>query len=253
MNRAALLLLAAATVLCAGCLNDHHPPGVEGTGAQVPLLMIGNSHTSFNNLPGMLEEMVRTAHPAESVDAIVAPGWMFLDERISDQPSLALLRGQDWSYVVLQAQRYFLVTRPQPPTTDAEAFVRMARERHAVPILFPEWPRLGIDETMIIYDIMVSIAQKEPACVAPVGQAFDLSMSRHPGIGLHASDGNHSNSAGALLAALVLFATVTGVTPLDAPNVSGPVSNADQALLRQVAEDTVQAWPPRAWCPDDPY
>jgi hypothetical protein len=120
--------------------------------------------------------------------------------------------------------------------------------------MFPEWPRAGVDETMRIYNLHVTIAQDDPACVAPIGQAWDLSLERHPGIGLHASDGNHSNPAGAFLTALVLQATMTGASPLDVPVLDGFGVDADvQALLRQVAADTVQAWPPRQWCPDDPY
>jgi hypothetical protein len=132
--------------------------------------------------------------------------------------------------------------------------VRMAREQHAVPIMFPEWPRRGVDETLYIYDIHASIAQAEPACVAPIGQAWDLSLSRHPDLALHASDGNHSNPNGAFLAALVLHATITGASPLDAPTLAGfGVDAGTQALLRAVADDTVRDWPPRQWCPDDPY
>lgn len=253
MNRGTLMMLAAATLLLAGCIGSDEAQ-VKGTDADVALLMMGNSHTSSNNLPGMLEAMVASARSGETVDAVVAPGWMFLDERYHHEPSLALLRVQDWSFVILQAQKYSSSGCCFYSTEEAKALVRIAREQNAVPIMFPEWPRLGIDETMRIYDLHVSIAQAEPACVAPIGQAWDLSLQRHPGIRLHAADGNHSNAAGAFLAALVLFTTVTGASPLDAPVllVSGVPADT-QALLRTVAADTVATWPPREWCPDDPY
>lgn len=31
---------------------------------------------------------------------------MFLDERLSDASSMTLLRSQNWSFVILQAQKY---------------------------------------------------------------------------------------------------------------------------------------------------
>ena len=137
-------------------------------------------------------------------------------------------------------------------TAEAEAFVRMAREQHAVPIMFPEWPRLGIDETQRIYDLHVSIAQQEAACVAPIGQAWDLALARDTTLVLHAPDGNHSNPAGAFLAALILYATISGESPLAVPPLPQlPVDEGTQAFLRGIARETVLAWPPRAWCPAD--
>jgi hypothetical protein len=254
--RSGLTVLLA--VLVAGCGSPLDDAGqgsaTYGSDADVPLLFMGNSHSSLNNLQGMVEAVVGAARSGETVEAIEAPGWMFLDERYRDTPSRALLRHQDWSFVVLQAQKYSTTGCCVYSTEEAEALIRMAREQNAVPILFPEWPRAGVDETMTIYDLHVSIAQQEPACVAPVGQAWDLSLERHPDLVLHASDGNHSNPAGAFLAALILSATMTGASPLDAPVLDGfGVSAETQALLREVAADTVAAWPPRQWCPDDPY
>jgi len=215
---------------------------------------MGNSHSSVNDLQGMVVQMVYAANPVESVAAVEAPGWMFLEDRLHHEPSIIVLESQDWSFVVLQAQKYSTSGCCTYSTAEAEALIRMARVQNAVPIMFPEWPRLGVDETMTIYDLHVSIAQREPACVAPIGQAFDLALSRHPALVLHASDGNHSSPAGAFLASLVLMATITGSSPLDVPVLPEfGVDAATQALLRVAADDTVQAWPPRTWCPDDPY
>jgi hypothetical protein len=248
------LLLASA--LLAGCdgLNGPEPREVPGTDADVALLFIGNSHASLNGLPGMVEAIVAAAHSSETVGAVSAPDWMFLEDHYTNSTTLRLLGGQDWSFVVLQAQKYSTSGCCTYSTEEAKALIRMAREQRAVPILFPEWPRLGVDETYRIYDLHVSIASVEPACVAPIGQAWDLSLQRHPDLTLHAEDGNHSNPNGAFLAALILSSTMTGRSPLDAPTLANfEVSADDQALLKAVAADTVAAWPPRQYCPGDPY
>jgi hypothetical protein len=54
----------------------------------------------------------------------------------------------------------------------------MSRVQHAVPVMFPEWPLQNVAETQRIYGLHVSIAQAQPACVAPVGQAWDLALIR---------------------------------------------------------------------------
>jgi len=110
------------------------------------------------------------------------------------------------------------------------------------------------DQVRSNYNIHVSIARTTPACIAPIGQAWDLALARHPELSLYATDGNHSSPAGAFLTALVLLATITGASPLDMPPLAeSGVDEATQPLLRAVAADTVRDWPPRAWCPDDPY
>lgn len=225
------------------------PPAAHS--ADISVLMMGNSHTTVNELPQRLEAMLRAGLPGRSVAVTVAPGWMFLDERLADGPTLALLRSQRWTAVVLQAQKYSASGLYTYSTAEAQALVREAREKGALPVLFPEWPRRGVAETATIYDLHVSIARQQAACVAPVGQAWDLAQARHPTLILHASDGNHSAPAGAHLAALMLYATITGASPLGLPALAGDIDAAVQAQLGQVAADTAQAVPPRQHCPAD--
>jgi hypothetical protein len=255
------LLVIAALFLasCSGSGSDDSNPNSApslppATNADITLLFMGNSHTSFNNVPGMVAAMVRAARPGKSVAEVLAPGSMFLDERLNDAASVNLLRSQNWSFVILQAQKYSSSGQFEYSTAEAEELIRMARQSQAVPVMFPEWPRRSVDETQRIYDLHVSIAQRETACVAPIGQAWDLSFARNTSLALHAADGNHSNAAGAFFAALILFATITGTSPLELPALPQfPVDVSTQALLRATAAETVQVWPPRMWCPSDPF
>ncbi len=261
--RTLLAALALSLVACGG--GGGGGGGTQGGGvtsapptpptpvtADITLLFMGNSHTVVNDLNGMVADMVRAGKPGNSVAQVLAPGGMFLDERVHDAPSMDLLRVQNWSFVILQAQRYSSSGAFQYSTEEAKELVRMSRVQRAVPIMFPEWPRRGINETQRIFDLHVSIAQAEPACVPPIPQAFDLAAQRAPTLILHDSDGNHSAPAGAFLAALVLYATITGLSPLDLPALPQyPVSASVQATLRGIAAETVQTIPSRMWCPGD--
>jgi hypothetical protein len=219
---------------------------------EISLLFMGNSHTSYNNLTAMVVDMVRAATPGKTVSRVEAPGFLFLEERYRDPDTLALLRRQSWNFVILQAQKYSTSGLYDYSTDEAKALIRMSREQRAVPILFPEWPRKNIDETRRIYDLHAAIAQAEPACVAPIGQAWDLALSRYPTLPLHSADENHSAPAGAFLAALVLCATITGQSPLGVPPMPQyPVDLGLQETLRGIAAEAVQVVPPRMWCPAD--
>jgi hypothetical protein len=248
--------LAAAILLAAACSRDD--PAAEPVVyewdpvvADTTILFMGNSHSSVNELQAMVAAMVQASQPDRTVATKEAPGWMFLDQRLYDAASLSLLHSQDWSFVVLQAQKYSTSRTRNYSTDEASELVRQARAQRAIPILFPEWPLQGVDETMYIYRIHVSIAEVTPACVAPIGQAWDVALGRHPEIGLYADDGNHSSYPGAFLTALILATTMTGFPPASLPDLAVPLDPDTQAKLRAVASDTVRDWPPGALCPDD--
>jgi hypothetical protein len=255
MSVRALCVAFALLVFACGGSGDSQPdtPAPPPPAASdISLLFMGNSHTSVNGLTTMVADMVRAVNPGKTVTSVEAPGSMFLDERLNDAPTTTLLRSQSWSFVILQAQKYSSSGQFSYSTEEAKELVRISRRQRAVPVMFPEWPRRGIDETRRIYDLHTSIAQVEPACVAPIGQAWDLALARDPTLQLHAADGNHSAPAGAFLAALVLYATITGQSPLDLPPLPQiPVDASLQATLRGIAAETVQMVPPRMWCPGD--
>lgn len=230
------------------------PPPPPVVAADITMLFMGNSHTAVNDLTQMVAAMVRAGKPGKSVSVTVAPGWMFLEERIGDAESLNLLKSRNWTFVVLQAQKYSESGLYSYSTAEAEEFVRLSRAQRATPIMFPEWPRRGIDETQRIFDLHVSIARKEPACVPPIPQAWDIALARHPALRLHDSDGNHSAPAGAFLAALVIYATMTGLAPSALTDIGGFGIDAEtQAKLRAAADEAVRMVPPRQFCPADPF
>lgn len=228
------------------------PPPATGV-ADINLLFMGNSHTAYHFIPDQVAMMVRAARPGRTVAVTLAPGSMFLDEHAVNPGTTELLDHRRWSFVVLQAQKYSASGQFIYPIEGAVELARMARASGAVPVMFPEWPRRGVNETQRIFDLHVSIALREPACVAPVPQAWDLSAARHPALFLHDDDGNHSNPRGAFLAALVIATTITGVPPDTLPTLAiDGVDPDQQALLRRIVAETVLAYNPRQYCPADP-
>lgn len=253
----ALVLLLALAACGAGgggsgSSTTAEPPPPAGI-ADITLLFMGNSHTSYHSLPDTVAAMVRAARPGRTVAVTLAPGSMFLDEHAVNPGTLELLDHRRWSFVVLQAQKYSTSGLFSYPVDGAVDLARRARASGAVPVMFPEWPRRGVNETEHIFDLHISIAQREPACVAPVGQAWDLARARHPTLSLHDDDGNHSAPPGAYLAALLIATTITGVPPDTLPALDVRGVDADtQAILRRIAAETVLAYAPRRYCPADP-
>ena len=260
MRRLFLAALVFALAACGGSAggggSSQGPttPSPPSAGvADINLLFMGNSHTAYHFVPEQVQAMVRAARPGRTVAVTLAPGSMFLDEHAVNPGTTELLERRRWSFVVLQAQRYSSSGQFFYPIDAAVELARKARSSGAVPVMFPEWPRRGINETQRIFDLHVSIAQREPACVAPVPQAWDLAAARHPLLFLHDDDGNHSNPRGAFLAALVIATTITGVPPDTLPTLAiDGVDPEQQAMLRRIAAETVLAYNPRQYCPADP-
>lgn len=225
------------------------PPIVN---ADIKVLMMGNSHTVQGQLPARLEAMLRLGHPGKTVSVVVAPASLFLDEHLQNPSTLVLLKEQSWNYVILQAQKYSSSGQFKYSTSEAVALVGLARKSNAIPVLYPEWPRKGIAETNRILEQHIAIANAAPACIAPIGQAWDIALQRQPALPLHGDDGNHADPAGAHLTALVLYATLSGKSPNALPDISpSDISPALQQQLRLAAEDAVQANSPRKYCPLD--
>jgi hypothetical protein len=233
--------------------NTGTPTGSGTVSGDITLLFMGNSHTAFHDVPATVAALVRALRPGKTVGVANAPGSMFLEERLNDAATMQLLASRKWSAVVLQAQKISSSGLFVYSTSEAVALSRRVRDSGATPALFAEWPRAGIAETQTIYDIYVGIAKQAPACVAPIGQAWDLALARRPSLTLHDSDGNHAAPAGAFLAAVVIAATLTGDSPRGMPDivVSG-VDSGTQAFLRGIAAEATETTSPRLWCASAP-
>jgi len=210
------------------------------------ILFIGNSHSSSNDLPGLVATLIETGIPDTSVKSTAAGGWGFLDERLNDGKTNKTLISRPWTHVILQAQKYSSSGLYYYSTDAAQEWIRRIHAKNAIPIMFPEWPRKGnTEEGPRVHNLHVSIASKEPACVAPIGLAWEESIARKPELNLHAADGNHNNLTGALLTAFVFYEVITGQSAAELPyRADINVSEVVQEHLREVANYTVMSYPP---------
>ena len=205
------------------------------------ILFLGNSHSSYNDLPGLVSTLIESGDAGSTALAIPAPGWKFLDERLNDGVTLQSLNSRPWTHVILQAQKYSTSGRFTYPTQAAEEWIRRVKARNGLPVMFPEWPRRGnTEEGPRVHHLHLDIALREPACVAPIGLAWEESIAHHPGLELHAFDGNHSNLNGALLTAYVLYQVITLQDASMLPYIPEiDVNTQTQQNLRDIASSLV--------------
>jgi hypothetical protein len=211
------------------------------------VLVFGNSHAA--GFEPYLEEMLMLGQPDKSINVALAPGWRFLVDRVDDGITAETLEGNEWTHVVLQAQKYSTTQVTTYPTTAAEYWIRGAKIQGATPILFPEHPRRSAGwESSFLLDLHQDIAAREPACVAPTGPVWDEVLRRSSGLTLHSPDGNHASATGNFVNAAILYQIISGEPATSIPPLSTrPISDDIQRLIRETVATIVPTFSP---CPN---
>lgn len=230
--------------------------------ATTDVLFIGNSYTSANDLPGMLEALALslgdTLHCVSSTF-----GGATLAQHAGNAATLDLIAQGGWDFVVLQEQSQLPSFPDGQVAADffpaVGALVQAIREADgcAVPVLFMTWGRengdamncanwppvctyAGMQE--LLAERYLEAAVAESAWCAPVGLVWS-SVFSGAGVDLYAADGSHPSAAGSYLAAAAFYCALLGEDPTSA---SYDAALPDAALLREAAWN-VFVEEPAAW------
>ncbi|MAR47220.1 MAG: hypothetical protein CMA41_05390 [Euryarchaeota archaeon] len=217
------------------------------------VLTFGNSYTSANGLSSMLEELLRSANsPSNTSDftgggSTIANHWDDVNTSGSAQ-NLSLASGV-WDTVVVQDQSQipgFLRTHSdwlaskngsidlaERIDTEGAAMMLMMtwgrRSGDAMnPTLYPNYTVMQdrLEQGYIDYRDNISLSTSAEIYIAPVGLAFKhihdsiVASGGNPQsptstfYGLYSTDGSHPSTSGSYLTACVLFAALTGDSPV---------------------------------------
>jgi hypothetical protein len=246
-------IVLAAFVSCVGCQGQSdRPPAFATAGgasnaekvaaADVSILFVGNSHTSFHNLPDTVARLIAHRKPGTTVYAhTIMAG--HLDDAAKDPDCRAEIENRPWKFVVLQAQRISVSGKYNYSRTEGIDLAKQARARGATVLYYSEWglrdkPGDG-DRNEKIYREMAADAG---VGVAAVNRAWDLALAERPDLPLYAPDGNHQSAVGAFLTACVLYARLTGDSPAGLGDFPYPAAtDADRKFLADVAARAIAA------------
>jgi hypothetical protein len=201
--------------------GDGDPGDGDGDGDGEPVdapsvLMIGNSYTFANNLPGLLAAIAQASPTPLLTDSLATAGARVIDHL--GNPALPGLLAQEFDVVVIQGQSF-------EPILDYPIFQQGVVELAAMTgdarvLLYQTWPRkeghqdlIGLDMTAVeMWEGLASgyadAAVASESEVAPVGGAWMSALVLDPAIELYVSDGSHPSLAGSYLAGCVLFGKI---------------------------------------------
>lgn len=192
---------------------------------RIEVLFIGNSYTSSNGLPDMLERMARSDGYRVDV-AMVAPGGWTLADHLGSTETLEKIRGNEWEFVVLQEQSVI----PSLVDTRERQMYPAVRQLHeeikavgADTVLFMTWgrrdgfPSEGHRDFTSMQAALeagyLKIGNELNLAIAPVGVSWRNGLRSAPELDLWVEDGSHPNREGTYLAACVLYAVIFGQSP----------------------------------------
>jgi hypothetical protein len=201
------LPIAALLLLGPGC----SPATGSETPAGPAMLFIGNSLTYTNDLPSMVEKVAEAAGDSVRVGMSAGPNMAVVDHTVAGSEAIARIGEGDWAYVVLQ----------QGPTpagicrdTLVIAAMRLAPKIRAAggrPVLFLPWARRAFPQSLpTAGESATAAARAVGGAVVPVGIAWKKALDANRELPLYSGDGYHPAPAGTLLAALTIYARLSG-------------------------------------------
>ena len=210
-----------------------------GVGAQ-RVLLVGNSLTTANDLPAMVQSL-STGAGARRLEchAVAFPNYS-LEDHWNRGDAARTIAGGGWSAVVLQQgpsalpeSRLLLVDYARR----FDAVIRRAGARTALYMVWPAADRRGdFDAVSASY---AAAAGAVGGLLLPVGDAWRAAWRREPQLALYGADGFHPSREGSYLAAVVIDAGLADGSPVGLPALG--VLPARAALLQQAAADVMNA------------
>ncbi len=221
------------------------------------VLFIGNSYTIFNDLGGTLFPAISTSagYNIKTVKAIKS-SWYLIDSANPEDSNgvkvHAALASYDFDFIIAQEQSTCSVINPAKFYDGVRAINELAIKEGATTILYGTWGRKAghsflASNNLTTEQMMWKIAAAYAAIgeelgldVGNVGMAFFDVYANNPDIELYDPDKTHPSYAGSFLAAMTLFARMTGVDPTTIPyNGDGTITAEVAAILKEAARKAV--------------
>jgi hypothetical protein len=118
----------------------------------------------------------------------------------------------------------------------------IVRTKGAKPVFFMSWAYADKPEmTAQLAEAYTIAGNANNALVIPAGLAFARALAKQPEINLYAIDKRHPSAAGTYLASCVVFAALTGRSPVGNAYLAG-LDAQTTTFLQSIAWDTVQEY-----------
>jgi hypothetical protein len=242
--------------LAASCSADSSPtagrtpdPVASGSLGPAPpgerVLFVGNSLTDGNELPLIVEALSQAGGRPLSCDKVTYGG-VSLEDHWGLKTQHRIAAG-GWRYVILQQGPSALPESRVNLREWTARFDTVIRQAGARTALYMVWPESNRREAFP--DVSASYrlaAQDVGGILLPAGDAWVAAWRRNAALPLYGADGFHPTVTGSYLAALTIYAGLTGASPIGLPvrlrlrnGATVEVGASDGPVLQAAAEEAV--------------
>jgi hypothetical protein len=201
-----LAVTLTTTIMVAGLMGRPSPPPPS----PARVLFVGNSLTSWNDLPLLVEAMSLETTVPMRCESVTQP-----DSSIEDHwngGAREKVRKGGWKYVVLQQGPSSLEASRENLREWTRKFAPEIREAGATPALYMVWPdRSRIAFFPEVYESYRLAAEDVSGILLPAGAAWAAAWRRDKDLELYGSDGLHPSKLGTYAAAATIFSRLAGV------------------------------------------
>ncbi|MDO4475248.1 MAG: Ig-like domain-containing protein [Lachnospiraceae bacterium] len=236
---------------------DHFSIQAIGKLSNPRILMIGNSHTFYNNLPQMLQAMCKNQGINATVDSVASGGhtltrYMFPAEdnagdQLLHQKVMKKLTEETWDYVIIQDaidEPVLRAAKMEQAVAKIKSLVNPDGKSGTQLVLYMPWA-LNVDSSYERNQIAMAkthyaLATKYAAALAPSGLALAREKILYPQYNLYSADRRHMSLQGSYLSACTIFATLFGRNPEKLTYYAGLNVSAAKIFQSIAADVTVR-------------
>ena len=213
------------------------------------ILCIGNSYTYYNDMPKMLESLLRENGFETEIDAVTKGGRRLYENLVIDDEYNAKIREliakKDYDVLFLQEQSYFALVDYEKFENALSELIDLVGAKRV--ILYATWGRksgsplleehgwTSLGMTDALFSAYNSAARKLGTELSPVGLCFKALGERSCNIELYNADLSHPSYEGSAVAAICHFKKITGALPDKVSSITLDGSTVD--MIKSVVND----------------
>lgn len=227
------------------------------------ILFIGNSYTSVNNLPELVQQIYASINESVEVTVSAPGGYTFQQHCVS---SMNAIQSGGYHYVVLQEQSQ-LPSFPEEQFM-LESYPYAQQLCNAIKLYNPDahiafymtWGRKNGDHQncqyyqplctyegmdSLLYERYMMMAEDNHTCISPVGAAWHFVRDHYPEIELYQSDESHPAYIGSYIAACCFYSLFTSRNPMDITwngTLDDEMASKAKFAVKSVVYDSLSKW-----------
>jgi PKD repeat protein len=224
------------------------------------VLFLGNSYSSYNNLPQLVQSLSSSAGKTLIIDSNM-PGGMTISGHVNNATSIAKISQGNWDYVVIQEQSqipsidYYRYNEMYPAMTDLKSLIEQYNPCAKI-ITYMTWGRqyggqqCGPGATYCspvfvdfnhMQDSLTSayleISEQLNIQCAPVGLTWQNILNDTTLI-LHSNDNSHPNIDGSYVAALTIYSSIWK-QPSNGITFNAGLTQSRALYYQQMSDNTI--------------